>query len=126
MPRKKPRPKLYWVETADHDEDWFIVARSARDARRIHEVQEGYDRGDATATLVRTLEEGAKEGWPSLETLMEYGMTIHRAEQPRVAEYAGVRYVEGGLEYSMRGISDDLSELNGRGRPNGTERFRLH
>ena len=31
MPRKKPRPKLYWVETADHDEDWFIVARSARD-----------------------------------------------------------------------------------------------
>lgn len=126
MPRKKPRPKLYWVETDDHGEDWFIVARSAREARRFHEVEEGYQRGDAWSTLVMTLDEDAREGWPKLEELARYGVTIHRAKQPRVAEYAGVRYVEGDLEYSIRGITDDLFELDGRGRPNKTERFRLH
>jgi len=126
MPRKKPRLKLYWIETDDHDEDWFMVARTARQARRFHEVLEGYHRGEASSTLVMPLEEGVKEGWPSLESLASYGLTILRAKQPRVVEYAGVRYVEGGLEYSMRGITDDLSELDGRGRPNKTERFRLH
>lgn len=73
-----------------------------------------------------SLKEGAKEGWPTLEALASYGVAILRAKQPRVAKYAGVRYVEGGLEYSLRGITDDLFESEGRSRPNKTERFRLH
>lgn len=43
---------LYWVETDDHDEDWFVVARNARQACSYHEDYEGYARRDATATLV--------------------------------------------------------------------------
>ena len=36
---------LYWCETDDHDEDWFIVAESAEEACHIHESAEGYDDG---------------------------------------------------------------------------------
>ncbi len=43
---------FYWCETADHNEDWFMVASSAQEACRLHEGAEGYNRGDAQATLV--------------------------------------------------------------------------
>src|ERR1035441_49775 len=44
--------KLYWVSTDDHDEDWFIFAESARQARAYHEHYEGYDKGDANSRLI--------------------------------------------------------------------------
>ena len=44
--------KLYWVTTADHAEDWFIFAASARQARAYHEHYEGYDKGDANSRLI--------------------------------------------------------------------------
>jgi hypothetical protein len=43
---------LYWVTTADHDEDWFIFAESARSARAYHENYEGYGKGDAHSRLI--------------------------------------------------------------------------
>lgn len=122
MPRKPPQFKLYWVETDNHDEDWFIVARTAREAERFHEEEEGYARGEATATLVKTLVDEGRSGWPKLEQLTEYGLTVVRAQQPRIVEYEGVRYTEGGLEASLRTHDDDFFEGRGQGRPNGTER----
>ena len=63
-PRKRSKAKspsrplkLYWCTTPDHDEDWFIVARSAAAASREHEDDEGYEGyegyegGDAEAEL---------------------------------------------------------------------------
>jgi hypothetical protein len=44
--------RLYWVTTADHDEDWFIFAESARQARAYHEYYEGYGASDARARLI--------------------------------------------------------------------------
>ena len=44
--------KLYWVTTQDHDEDWFVFAESARQARAFHEDCEGYDKGDAHSRLI--------------------------------------------------------------------------
>ena len=44
--------KLYWVATDDHDEDWFIFATSARQARSFHEHYEGYGKGDASSRLI--------------------------------------------------------------------------
>jgi hypothetical protein len=44
--------KLYWVTTQDHDEDWFIFAESARQARSYHEHYEGYGKGDANSRLI--------------------------------------------------------------------------
>jgi hypothetical protein len=44
--------RLYWCTTDDHDEDWFIFASSARQARSFHEHYEGYDKGDAHSRLL--------------------------------------------------------------------------
>jgi hypothetical protein len=41
-----------WVTTADHDEDWFILAERARQARAYHENYEGYGKGDASSRLI--------------------------------------------------------------------------
>jgi hypothetical protein len=42
----KKQIKLYWVTSADHDEDWFIFAESAKEARTYHEHYEGYGKGE--------------------------------------------------------------------------------
>src|ERR1035437_1273804 len=49
---KQQTVRLYWVTTADHVEDWFIFAESARQARAYHEHYEGYDKGDAHSRLI--------------------------------------------------------------------------
>lgn len=69
--------KLYWCETDDHDEDWFVIARNAQDAEAFHAGAEGYDEDDARAQLVcvmpATLQQGAKRGWPSNEQITACG-----------------------------------------------------
>ena len=52
MASNKQTIKLYWVTSADHVEDWFIFANSARQARAYHEHYEGYDKGDAHSRLI--------------------------------------------------------------------------
>jgi hypothetical protein len=52
MASTKQTVKLYWVTTRDHDEDWFIFAESARQARAYHEHYEGYGKGDADSRLI--------------------------------------------------------------------------
>jgi hypothetical protein len=52
MASKQQTVRLYWATTADHDEDWFIFAESARQARAYHEHYEGYDKGDANSRLI--------------------------------------------------------------------------
>ena len=44
--------KLYWVTTDDHDEDWFILARTIRTAESYHIQYEGYEPGEARAELI--------------------------------------------------------------------------
>jgi hypothetical protein len=69
--------KLFWCETEDHDEDWFIVARNAEDAEAFHVGAEGYDEDDAQAQLVcvlpAALQGTADEGWPSRELIIACG-----------------------------------------------------
>jgi hypothetical protein len=52
MASDKQTVKLYWVTTQDHDEDWFILAESAKSARAFHEHYEGYGKGDANSRLL--------------------------------------------------------------------------
>lgn len=61
---------LYWCTTPDGDEDWFVVAPTARAARAFHERAEGYDAGDATAERVVALPQELVEGgeWRDPET----------------------------------------------------------
>ncbi|MFO0754854.1 MAG: hypothetical protein U0359_00060 [Byssovorax sp.] len=75
--------KLYWCETDDHDEDWFVVARTDDDARAFHERMEGYGDDEAWATLVCVLPDAEQEAaavrgehWPPEETLLACGAEI--------------------------------------------------
>lgn len=69
--------KLYWCETDDHDEDWFVVARDAVEAFRYHEEAEGYDEDDARAEFVCVLPPSEQNvdgpGWPDRSTLEACG-----------------------------------------------------
>jgi hypothetical protein len=119
---------LYWVETADHHEDWFVVARSERRAERFHEKAEGYEPGDAYAIFVVPIPTNleAPEGWPSHEFLEACGARIQREETPRVVEIEGRRFVEGYLDHEIQRIVDDRFEARGQGRPNRTKRLAMH
>lgn len=114
---------LYWAWTVDHDEDWFIVAKSSYDAARGHEEAEGYDVGDARSYHVVNVPEGVKaeDGWPSDELLIACGGEIVRGKQPRVVRFGEKTYTEGALDAEITRIWDDQLEAQGMGRPNGTE-----
>ena len=91
--------KLYWVTTADHDEDWFVVAGSAKEAAQFHESEEGYNPGDAWAEVVEVIPKGvdAELGWPPEELLQALGVRYLNEDTPRVVEIGGRKYCEGML-----------------------------
>ncbi len=102
--KKAPSPfKLYWCETEDHGEDWFIIARSITSACRIHEDEEGYGRGDADAELIcelpSFLQKTTEAGWPSRAVLEGCGGEILKGtgddDQPRVVRIDGRVFGEG-------------------------------
>lgn len=113
--------RLFWVETEDHDEDWFVVAGSAGEAAEFFEEFEGYDPGEAEAREVVALPAGRDEdvGWPSDELLKLCGAQF-MSSAPRVVLLNGETFVEGALEFAIRQGDDDAAEADLRGRPNLT------
>jgi hypothetical protein len=116
---------LYWCETMDHDEDWFIVAPSAKDARRIHEDCEGYGRGDARATLVLRIPTtlAPAVGYPTHDLLCSLGAVLMSEQTPRVVQIGSRVYQEGGMDAVIDRVNDDVSEAVGKGRPNKTTKL---
>jgi hypothetical protein len=116
--------KLYWVETADNTEDWFMVARTEEAACVYHEDYEGFNRNDAFAKFVVVVPENvqSRPGHPSKKVIEACGGKFLRNVTPRVVELAGCEYCEGALEHAVRQRADDLFEKQGKGRPNGTKR----
>lgn len=114
--------KLYWVETDDHHEDWFILAEGEIAAIRFYEEEEGYAPGEARASFVCELPKrvAGHPGYSTMEVLESCGARIIRGETPRVVEIAGREFCEGMLDYETNLRYDDLSEQRGGGRPNGT------
>ena len=97
--------KLYWVTTADHDEDWFILAASARQARAYHEHYEGYGKGDASSRLIVssvTLQEfvgGKPPCHAQMPDLLQLGFADAGTEPNlRRVEFKGELFEEGMLE----------------------------
>ena len=124
MPRPQAALKLYWCQTDDHHEDWFVVARRARDAVDFFQGYEGYGDDDVFAEVVLVLpdalQEDTPEGWPTRELLEGCGAEIVRWETPRVIELDGIRWAEGMLEHQVLEVNDDIFEKKGQGRPNRT------
>lgn len=113
---------LYWVETEDHHEDWFVISKSEEQAQKFHEDYEGYDKGDAYAKEIRVIPTDieVEEGWASNDLLKACGGIFISEETPRVVEIQDGKYTEGLLDHMIRSIDDDRFEAIGRGRPNQT------
>ena len=119
--------KLYWVTTEDHNEDWFIVASSSKEASKYHENMEGYEPDDAKAEQILDIPENipAETGWPSDELLLAVGAKFLLNDQSRVVEIAGRKFCEGMLEAILNEITDDAFEERGDERLNKTKRSPL-
>lgn len=125
MPRvPKSKLRLWWCQTADHDEDWFVVDRTQAGAEEFFRLHEGYHEGDVWAERLGLLpdeyQEEALQGWPDHELLEACGGRVLRVETPRVVELEGRRYVEGMLESLILEKTDDLFEAQNGTRPNKT------
>jgi hypothetical protein len=119
---------LYWVETEDHAEDWFVVANDAEEAATLHEDFEGYAPGDAFAEMITAIPEGitVNTGWPSDEVLLACGATFISQGPTRIVDINNRRFCEGLMESTIRSLDDDRLEEIGKGRPNKTDREMEH
>lgn len=119
---------LYWVTTEDHSEDWFVLANSVEEAATFHEDVEGYEPGDARAEMILKVpdEINTDIGWPSDEVLRSCGAKILSEESPRIVEIGNRRFCEGLMESTIRALDDDIFEALGEGRPNETDKSKIH
>lgn len=99
---------LFWVETEDHGEDWFVVAKNAVDACAFFEEYEGYPEGTASArlcsetVLADDIASGDEAYWPEQQQLEELGAVMkYNHGGVRVVELNGETYAEGLLQSQM-------------------------
>lgn len=78
--------KLYWVETPDHHEDWFVVARSPEEAQELFEDVEGYDDGGSIAQELRLLPDESQPGEAQASSALAL-----RAAAPHCEKAAGTK-----------------------------------
>ena len=116
---------LYWCETDDHDEDWFIVAASEEEACGIHESAEGYDPGDTEAFCICPITESLNPqlGWPDRALLEALGAEFIRTSSPRIVQLNGETYQEGVLQAVIERVSPDPTKTGDGGEPAGTKRL---
>lgn len=105
--KRAPSWGLYWVEDPWHSEDWFIVARSKREAERKYEDAEGMNPRTATAELITRLPADAtaeerSRFWPSSETLRRCGLVQVPYVPPGDASAKAARQVMGVIEEAWK------------------------
>ncbi|UJR84281.1 hypothetical protein [Sandaracinus amylolyticus] len=107
----RPSPRrttfaLYWCETRDHDEDWFVIASSGLLAEHFFERYEGYDPGDCTASWVADVPDGLRsdqeEGWPSDDEIRACGGEFLPMVPGGTKEDAAAREVMGVVSKAVR------------------------
>lgn len=122
---------LYWCTTLDHEEDWFVVARSAAEARDAFSAQAGYDRSEVRAedvcdvpdrALAQNGHSAAVPLTPDLDMLSTLGGEMLTMRSPYVFRFDRELYIEGSPDVERYQRIDDALEAEGRGRPNGTRR----
>jgi hypothetical protein len=131
MPQKKEKSiNLYWVQTEDHSEDWFIFASTARAAGGFHEDYEGYEARDASARLViekvelQKFENGTPPCHAQIPDLQALGFEIltNLDSKMRIVRLNGEQFVEGEMETLVAVATDNALESAGMPRLNGTPR----
>ena len=111
---------LYWVTTDDHDEDWFILARTGQTAESYHIQYEGYEPGDARAELILHAGTDPIPGpiprHAQLEDLQVLGFEILNPDpNGRCVRRNGRTFLEGHLESMVAEGRDDAQEALGQG-----------
>ncbi len=94
----RKKRKLFWVSTKDGDEDWFIIAYTAKQACKFHEDYEGYDNGDAKAKPIMTVNKIYSKDrtyHAQLWMLVDMGFEILSDNLSRIVRRAGIIYQEG-------------------------------
>jgi hypothetical protein len=113
--RSRTALKLYWLTDPHHEDDWFVVARSTRDARRFYL----YDVGEAASAAfdygceriltlpkdfqkvddeVFNIHDDHHSGWPTHELLRHCGAVFLREDSARVVRIGGRQFTEGMLD----------------------------
>lgn len=102
--------KLFWLETADHCNDWFIIAPQKQDAVQWFADAEGYAEYEVAASWVCDLPQGGDfaTGWPHQRMFDVLNAHIEIEEGARVVRIAGKTYKEG-IEDSIIGESPFVS-----------------
>jgi hypothetical protein len=128
MSAKKLSIHLYWVTTDDHDEDWFIFARTPRIAASYHENYEGYDTGDAKAHLViarvqlQRYEQGTLPCHAQIADLITLGFEVVGGDpHQRSVRFEGELYVEGHLQALLIQATAKLREAHKNGGSNSSK-----
>ena len=103
------------VTTDDHDEDWFILARTGRTAESYHIQYEGYEPGDARAELILRAATDPIPGLiprhAQLEDLQVLGFEILNPDpNGRCVRRNGRTFLEGHLESMVNELRDDAQE----------------
>jgi hypothetical protein len=116
--RSLPALKLYWVTDPRREDDWFVVARTARDARRFYLYDSGDEVSAAPAygserilTLPMNLQKVDDEvfnyhderdsGWPTNELLRLWGAVFLQEDGARVVQIGGRQFAEGMLDAAV-------------------------
>jgi hypothetical protein len=89
---------LYWVTTIDHDEDWFIFAKSSRMAELYHVDYEGDEDEGADAKLIMRgcVITGTAPRNAEIRDLAKLGFEVLRGgAHGRVVRLKGRTFVEG-------------------------------
>lgn len=116
---------LYWYETPEHTEDWFVVASTVDEAVEFVIEEEGYDEEtEIPVEKIVDLPELTVLGahWPDDDTIIAAGGTFVRQDTPRVVIINGRTFTEGAMQMLVDRAHGDQSEVAGLGRPNGTKR----
>lgn len=128
-PSKKKKQSLYWVTTLDHDEDWFIVAKTGILACSFHEDFEGYNSGEATAQKICAIPTRYCKKKPhhaQLDLLKKTGFNFISSGPARVVRKSGKIYREGVISHTlMFGVSDEKGAGVYIIRVSGTQKFKI-
>lgn len=113
----KSKWKLFWCWTPDHHEDWFVVAKNAKQAKTFFLEYEGYDHGDyVKAEFVTDVPENYKSarlGWPDDELLDACGgeMRIsNNGKGSREVTLKGNTFFEGSLQSKIDQIHEEMNK----------------
>lgn len=99
--------KLYWCSTPDHDEDWFVIARSHPGARKFHADAEGYDYDEVAAERVCVLPASLQQrgdellGWPDEDVIGACGGEYLRRD-PHIVRIGERVFQEGAMDSVLK------------------------